>query len=469
MSPVLTLTYDDTRSAITATASSLAATINNVLFERSTDQIHWSQVRGGAAVTAASNAASVTDYEFTPGVVNYYRASAVDTAAPTFVSQSTAVNANNASVSPTVPAGYAEGDLLLIWAAVRNSGAGSIVVPSGWTAVVQVDNWALLGRRATASESTPTVAISGGVSGADVIAQMSCWRNVDINPAATAYQKNPSAANVTYPGLYAVQTSWAALLFLAWRQSAWTGAATLAGCTEIGDTSSALGSGAAMAWDYQFTPTPTASASGVFTITGGTSAVSYGVAVALQPAPYITRTQAAITPFMTQVWLKIPEAPYLNRSVTLVDWSDNQRASRVGTYAIHAQRDSVAYQDVGSPRTVTAHLWADGVDDLASIELVLTVGNVLLLHTPHNVVLQSMYAAVGNYNYERPAHRSARALLRIPFTEVVPPDISIVGYLVTWSTLLTNYQTWQDEITANATWQAVLNLVGTPADALVSI
>lgn len=465
MSPVLTLTYTDTYSAVTATASSLAATVNTVTFERSTDQIHWAQVRGGIAVTAVSNSASVTDYEFSPGIINYYRATAVDIDAPSFVASAAAVTANNNSVSPTVPVGYAEGDLLLIWAAIRNSGTGSINTPIGWTSVFAADNWALLGRRATASESTPTVTVSGGAAGADVVAQMACFRNLDLVPAATVYQKNPSAANITYPGLFAYAATWAAVLYLGWRQSSWTSVATLAGATEIGDTSSALGSGAGLVWDYRLTPTA-AVASGAFVVTGGSSAVSYGATVALQPANYVTRTVASIVPYMVAVWLKVPESPYLNRSVTMVDWSDNQRTTRTGVYAIHAQRDAVAYQDVASPRTVTLHIWADTVAELQAIELVLTVGNVLLVHTPPNVAFQPMYGAVGNYSYERPAHRSVRALIKVPLTEVVMPDVSIAGNISTYATLLTNYADYAGMLAANATYQAVLSLRGQPVDAL---
>lgn len=469
MSPVLTLTYADTYSAVTATASSLAATVNTVTFERSTDQIHWAQVRGGIAVTAASNSASVTDYEFSPGIINYYRATAIDTDAPSFIAAGAAATANNASVTPALPAGqsstWGEGDTLLMWAAIRNAGTGSINTPTGWTPVVVADNWALLGRRASTSESAPTVTVSGGAAGADVIAQMACFRNLDLVPAATVYQKNPSAANITYPGLFAYAATWATVLYLGWRQSSWTSVATLAGAIEIGDTSSALGSGAGLVWDYRLTPTA-AVASGAFVVTGGSSAVSYGITVALQSASYVTRTVASIVPYMVAVWLKVPESPYLNRSVTMVDWSDNQRTTRTGVYAIHAQRDAVAYQDVASPRTVTLHIWADTVAELQAIELVLTVGNVLLVHTPPNVAFQPMYGAVGNYSYERPSHRSVRALIKVPLTEVVMPDVSIAGNISTYATLLTNYADYAGELAANATYQAVLSLRGQPVDAL---
>lgn len=41
--------------------------------ERSTDQIRWTTVRGGKSVPVVAGAFKVDDYEFTPGVLNYYR------------------------------------------------------------------------------------------------------------------------------------------------------------------------------------------------------------------------------------------------------------------------------------------------------------------------------------------------------------------------------------------------------------
>lgn len=470
MSPVLTLTYSDTFSAVTVTVSSLAASVDTVTFERSIDQVHWSPVRGGASVAAVSNAASVTDYEFSAGVPNYYRATAVDISAPSFLAAGTSATANNASVTPALPAGqgstWGEGDLLLVWGAIRNAGTGSVNVPTGYSVIAQQDNWGLFGKRASASESAPTVTITAGATGADVIAQTACFRNLDLVPAASAYQKNPSAANITYPGLFAFTAAWDAILYLGWRQSSWTSVATLAGAIELGDISSSLGSGAGLVWDYLLTPTAAPVASGAFVVTGGSVGISYGVMVALQSSAYVTRTVAAITPYMVAVWLKVPEVPYLNRSITMVDWSDNARTARTATYAIHAQRDATAYQDVASPRTVTLHVWADSVAELQAIELVLTVGNVVFVHTPPNVAFQPMYGAVGNYSYARPSHRSVRALIKVPLTEVVMPDISIVGNLVTYAALLTNYADYAATLAANATYQAILNLRGQPIDAL---
>jgi hypothetical protein len=463
----LTLTYDDILSRVLCTATSLSATADVALFETSTDQIHWTAVRGGSAVTIASNTASVYDYEFAPGVTNFYRVSAVDTGAPTFVASSAAVTGVNTSVTPTLPVGWAEGDLFVIWATIRNSGAGAITIPAGWTAMLVVDNIALLGRRATSSESAPLVNITGGVAGADVIAQMAAFRNVDIVPAATAWQLNPSAQNIVYPPLSAVESNWVAALILGWKQDDWTSVATITGAVEIGEPAATAGNDAGAVWDYQLMATPVGVSSGAFGVTGGAAAISYGAAVALRPAPYVTRTVNTIIPNMSQVWLKFISAPYLNRSVLLIDWHEFERTTRVGFYTVTAKRTAIAATDTHVPRTVTIELFVQDDNELAAVDLVLSLGIVLFLHIPPNVALKTMYAGIGTYQYVRPSHISHRATFTIPLTEVSQPSLTIVGNTVTWATLITNYSTWQDVINANATWSSVLALSGTPADALV--
>lgn len=465
----LTLTYDDTLSRVLLSATSLPSTADVALFEVSTDQIHWSAVRGGSAVTVSGNAASVYDYEFSAGVINYYRVSAVDTALPSFVAAGTTATANNASVSPGLPTGWAEGDLLVTWAAIRNSGAGAITVPAGWTAMLQVDNIALLGRRATSSESAPTVNITGGVAGADVIAQMVAFRNAELVPASSAWQLNPSAQNITYPGLPAVQTTWGLALYLGWKQDDWTSVATISGATEIGEPSSTTGNDAGLVWDYQLMSTPVAVASGAFTVTGGASAISYGATVALRTAAYVNQATNTILSKMSQVWLKFPAAPYLNRTVTLTDWREIERTTRTGFYTVVMKADAVAATDTHVPRTVTITLFAYSDAEVSAVDLVLRVGQIMLLHIPPNVALKTMYAGIGTYTFVRPAHLSHRGTFTIPLTEVSKPDLAITGNLVTWATLITYYSTWQDVINANATWSAVLALTGSPADALVGL
>ena len=68
----LTLVYDPVLSRVRISATGMDVfTLATV--ERSTNQINWTTVRGGEAITVAGGTFGLSDYEFAPNVVNYYR------------------------------------------------------------------------------------------------------------------------------------------------------------------------------------------------------------------------------------------------------------------------------------------------------------------------------------------------------------------------------------------------------------
>jgi hypothetical protein len=72
----LNITFDSTLSRVRLTGTALDETTTAV-FERSRNNVYWTTVRGGAAVTIdGSDVAKLDDYEFIPGVTNYYRVTA---------------------------------------------------------------------------------------------------------------------------------------------------------------------------------------------------------------------------------------------------------------------------------------------------------------------------------------------------------------------------------------------------------
>ena len=84
---------------------------------------------------------------------------------------------NNANVTPGLPS-YATGDILFVASMSRyNSGGPAVMSVSGYTELLQYsattnNSVALFAKKAGASESAPTVAVSGGVGGGTVIAFM---------------------------------------------------------------------------------------------------------------------------------------------------------------------------------------------------------------------------------------------------------------------------------------------------------
>ncbi len=218
---------------------------------------------------------------------------AVAASTVTYGAAGTAAHANNTSVVANLPASVATGHLLLILAAIRNSGTGVVNAPTGYTRLPvfpSASNVQLFGKIATSSESNPTVTITGGAANADVSAQMirltGKWHTINnvIASGGKAYASrlNPSAQNITYPGLSLPDDNNCIVLYLGWKQDDFTSVATIAGATEIGEASTTTGDDQSLVWDYVIQTTAAAIPSGAFVVTGGASAISRGAVVALR-------------------------------------------------------------------------------------------------------------------------------------------------------------------------------------------
>src|SRR5688572_29747223 len=138
----VTLAYDDTESYVSIDADGFTSAIDAALVERSTDQVVWTTVRRGVEwpVSGGAFVDALRDYEFTPGVVNYYRVRGVDSDPISFVSVTGGVSAANGSITPNLPASMVAGDLVLILASTRNSATGSVNTPTDWTALAEYGN-----------------------------------------------------------------------------------------------------------------------------------------------------------------------------------------------------------------------------------------------------------------------------------------------------------------------------------------
>jgi hypothetical protein len=191
---------------------------------------------------------------------------------------------NNASVTPGLPAGLAVGDLLLGLAGIRNTSA-VVTVPTGYTTLLSQDNFVLFGRIADGTETTPTIAFSGGAAGDDTIAQLAAFTGTfyDIDNLVVAAQPRTgsSGQNITYPELV-VPVDDCLILYLGWKHDDWTSVATIASATEIGEPDSTAGTDAGLVWDFVVQTSKADIASDVFTVTGGAGAVSKAGVVAVR-------------------------------------------------------------------------------------------------------------------------------------------------------------------------------------------
>lgn len=468
----MSLTYDPVLSRIRIAVTGLDARVDFVLFERSPDQVSWTTVRGGDAVPAVAGAADVDDYEFTDGQTNYYRARGSDTAAPTFVAAGAGATGNNASVVPALPAGLLQNDLLLVLASIRNSGTGTPSTPAGYTLLVSAANLRLFGKRAGASESAPTVSFAGGAANADTIAQTAAFRNVELTPSSSNTLLNSSAQNVAYPGLTIPDAGTVALV-LGWKQDDWTSVATLAGMTEIGETSSTAGDDSAQAWDYQIQTTAANIPAGSFVVTGGASAISRGAVVSFTHQGYLSEDTASITPALAGTWLKSIARPFLNREFGCVNFGPVTRPSRNGIFEIIGRSRAVAVTDVRSGMSFDLLVTTTTLDDSEHLDLILASGDPLFVQSPAGSPVPTLYAVVGDSVKVRPLRRpedDCRPVVRVttlPLTEVAAPDAAVVGATYTWAGVVADYATWSAVIAANATWADLLENVGGAGDVIV--
>jgi len=223
----------------------------------------------------------------------------------TYVGAGAASTGSNTSRTPALPSGLAAGDLLLAFASIRNSGTGTVNTPAGWTPLVVSGNAALLGRFYNGSVTAPTISFTGGVSNADTVAQVVAFRGVAtdaLSQSVSAAQLNTSAQNIAYPALDIPEDKYAALMAL-WKQDDATSVTTPAGWTAVGTTSTTTGDDALQWLGYQIQTTETDIGASSVTVTGGASAISRGLLLALKPAAAIALNEQDVWPPRVQVVL----------------------------------------------------------------------------------------------------------------------------------------------------------------------
>lgn len=463
----LNLAYDATLARVRLTVSAAPAAAEYVHIERSTNQINWTTVRGGTAITLVSAAAMLDDYEFESDVVNYYRASYVDQGPITYVGTGSAASGVNASITPGLPASLNPGDLLVTVAAIRNSGTGTANVPTGWTAMATSGNLTVMGRRYATGDAAPLVTFTGGVANADTLARMVAFRNAELVPLVSAPLLNASAQNVTTPAAVITEDGCVALV-AGWKQDDWTSVAAVPGFTEAWELTSATGDDASLFLDYVIQTTAANIAASSAAVTGGAAAISRAITLALTPAEYVTRDTSTITPALDGVWLKSLARPFLNRQVTVTDWSEITRPTRTGIFEVVGRTTPIAVSEVRGSRRWTLDVVTTTAAEASDMDLLLASGDLQFIHTPADCIVPGGYVSVGDTSQARLGPRSVKNVFSLPLTEVAAPGADVVGATITWQGLLNLYGSWSAVLAAHATWASLLELIGSPSDVIVS-
>jgi hypothetical protein len=210
----------------------------------------------------------------------------VATTAITYVSGNTVAHANNGgSLSPSLPASMQAGDLILLFAVIRDT-AATVDVPTGYTRLLGSNNMALLGKIHDGSESAPTVTFTGGgandTTSCAMFAVRGTIQDIDHVMVEWAEWSNPSASGVEFPPLAAPRYDGCIVFYFLQQAATWTSIAST-GYTEVLDSASALGDDQSVAAGYIIQTAAAAITAGSFATTGGSSAVSRALLVAFAP------------------------------------------------------------------------------------------------------------------------------------------------------------------------------------------
>lgn len=201
----------------------------------------------------------------------------------TFVNVGTAAAANNANVTPALPASITAGDLLIGVCRANAITGTQIGTPSGWTALTGFPQsgpsttigWNLVYKTATGSDTNPTFTFSG-VPGVTVIGQVCAFRGsstpvIDVQSSLTDIGTNQQ--DIGPITALSGPASDCVVIVIGAKNDDWTSVDTLTGDSltwnEIAEPDSTLGLDGGLVWDY-------AIASGVPTITSKTFTVIGG-------------------------------------------------------------------------------------------------------------------------------------------------------------------------------------------------
>lgn len=226
---------------------------------------------------------------------------AISTDTVAHIATGAASYADNGPVTPALPVGITPdvGQLLVILASGRGGGVPAPQLPANWTEIFADGDTKLFGRYYVTGVVAPAVTFSGGNTGDTTGAQMAAFSGLSMTldknkpagyPLGYVISTNGSAQNIAYPA-YLNRRTKSAMLIVGTKRDDWTSVATIAGTSELGDSSSTTGGDAGMVWDLYNPGTPTTVVAGSFVVTGGASANSKGIVVGLRPLQTATVTR----------------------------------------------------------------------------------------------------------------------------------------------------------------------------------
>lgn len=475
----LTATADPTNSRVLLAASSLPnLTGLNIYIDRQVPGGAWTGVRGASPATPNATTLNVSDYEFTPNVVNSYRvrtdvaydlfSRTVSNGWTTLDSGQTWVTGGGAAANYAVGSGFGSHTVASV-NVIRETSIVNITVDTETVTDIAVSaiatgaslHGAVVARRVDASnyffadvefrtDSTLIFSINKRTTGTDV-------------QLATYVPTITYTAGASYRIRFKVQgTSIFAKIWDPIASPTEPGAYQLI----VSDNSVTSGSGL--------------SARSIAT-SGNTNSspqvrfdMFHSGDLATTNQTFASLGTATVTPpFGTdEVWLKFPLRPYLNRQISLCNWSPEVRPARGQLFDVLGRRAKVAVTDVRGGREFDVLLVAADANESDAIESALNYGDVVYIQTPGVTTVcslakrnypASIYGYIGGSNSELTLTRVLdSSVIYVPsfsITEAAAPDPSLLGSSSTWGGIIANFATWAAVQAQFPNWLAVQQYV----------
>lgn len=176
----------------------------------------------------------------------------------------------------------------------------------------------------------------------------------------------------------------------------------------------------------------------------------------------------SITPDLAgRAWLKSIARPFLNRAVTVLDYSDIERPARGGLFVVPGRTAPVAVTGVRGSRRWTLEVLTDTAGTARDVDLLLASGDILLVQAPAGTDVPAGYVQVGDTRQRRTSRLGVRRIFELPCTEVAAPTADVVGATATCQTVLDAYATCAALLAAHPTCLSVMELIGDPTEVIV--
>lgn len=457
-------------TALPVVDSEAAGTVTGIV-QRSTDGVAYTTVRGMVDMDPDGSGvlATVSDYEFRPGVVNTYRAGTVQQVVATFTGSASSawVNADTGQVWDAANAAFNTG-----------SGFGTILHSAANTSfstlLSALTDMGDLDMRVTFKSN----AAAGGIAGAPADVILLAHRTGTSGYRATITFNTDDTISVTVatnisgdtvaldtfavPDLYTASTQVFRARFKVdgprIRFKLWQPALTPEPDWQFDEVVSAarrVSGGAPGVGTVRRTSNSNSNLTWSFT----DLTIDTGIPTYLQ--------SQTITPDLAGFWLTSTMRSFLNIAPRVVDYGEPEREMRGGSNYVSGRTLPIGQVELAGARVWTLTLRVPTLAAARNLEYVIASGDVFYLQTPDDCPIPFGYYRVAKMGSSRVRPRGDARLFDLPLEECAAPGPDVATASATWDTVIAEYGGWPAVVSAQATWETLLTLLGDPVEVIV--